>query len=163
MEPHCPRCGADIVQRIRRKGMLEYLLSIAYVYPFRCQVCSHRFRTFQWGVRYVKQAFKKRKHDRIVTRFQITFSGNGMHGSGVVTLVSRGGCVMETDTKLSSGQVLQLQLKPSERDPPVAVDAAVVRGIRSPVVGLQFLRFRMEERERLSQFVRGLLATQQQQ
>jgi len=39
--------------------MLEYLLSIAYIYPFRCQVCFHRFRTFQWGVRYVKQAVQK--------------------------------------------------------------------------------------------------------
>ena len=162
MEPHCPRCGHDIVQRIRRQGLLEYLLSLAYIYPFRCQVCSHRFRTFQWRVRYVKQAREKRQQDRIVTRFQITFSGNGIHGSGTVTLVSLGGCAIETDTKLSSGQILQLKLKPSDRDPAVAVDAAVVRGIRSPVVGLQFLRFRMEERERLSQFVRGLRATQQQ-
>ena len=162
MEPHCPRCRQDIVQRIRRQGLLEYLLSIAYIYPFRCQVCSHRFRAFQWGVRYVKQALEKRQHDRLVTRFQITFSGNGIDGSGVVTLVSLGGCAIETDTKLSSGQILRLQLKPSDRDPAVAVDAAVVRGIRSPLVGLQFLRFRMEERERLSQFVRGLRATQQQ-
>ncbi|MGH7429556.1 MAG: PilZ domain-containing protein, partial [Candidatus Methylomirabilaceae bacterium] len=77
------------------------------------------------------------------------------------TLVSLGGCAIETDTKLSSGQILQLQLKPSDRDPAVAVDAAVVRGIRSPLVGLQFLRFRMEERERLSQFVRGFRATHQ--
>ena len=162
MEPHCTRCRQDIVQRIRRQGLLEYLLSIAYIYPFRCQVCSHRFRTFQWGVRYVKQTLEKRRHDRLVTRFQITFSGNGIDGSGVVTLVSLGGCAIETDTKLSSGQILRLQLKPSDRDPAVAVDAAVVRGIRSPLVGLQFLRFRMEERERLSQFVRGFRATQQQ-
>ncbi|MGH7473925.1 MAG: PilZ domain-containing protein [Candidatus Methylomirabilales bacterium] len=162
MEPHCPRCRQDIVQRIRRQGLLEYLLSIAYIYPFRCQVCSHRFRTFQWGVRYVKQALEKRQQDRLVTRFQITFSGNGIDGSGMVTLVSLGGCAIETDTKLSSGQILQLQLKPSDRDPAVAVDAAVVRGIRSPLVGLQFLRFRMEERERLSQFVRGFRATQPQ-
>lgn len=163
MEPHCPRCGQDIVQRVRRQGLLEYLLSIAYIYPFRCQVCFHRFRTFQWGVRYVKQAHEKRPHDRIATRFQITFSGNGIHGSGTVTLVSLGGCAIETDTSLASGQILQLQLKPSDRDPAVAVDAAVVRGIRSPIVGLQFLRFRREERERLSQLVRDLRATQQQQ
>lgn len=162
MEPHCPRCSQDIVRRIRRRGILDHLLSLAYIYPFRCQVCSHRFRTFQWGVRYVKQAREKSQHDRIVTRFQITFAGNGIDGSGMVTLVSLGGCAIETDAKLSSGQVLQLQLKTSDRDPAVAVDAAVVRGVRSPIVGLQFLRFRMEERERLSQFVRSLRATQQQ-
>jgi hypothetical protein len=142
--------------------MLEHLLSIVYIYPFRCQVCFHRFRNFQWRVRYVKQAREKSQHDRIVTRFQITFAGNGIDGSGMVTLVSLGGCAIETDAKLSSGQILQLQLKTSDRDPAVAVDAAVVRGVRSPVVGLQFLRFRMEERERLSQFVRDLRATQQQ-
>ena len=162
MEPHCPRCSQDIVQRVRRQGLLDHLLSIAYIYPFRCQVCFHRFRTFQWGVRYVKQALEKRQQDRIVTRFQITFAGNGIDGSGMVTLVSLGGCAIETDAKLSSGQILQLQLKTSDRDPAVAVDAAVVRGVRSPVVGLQFLRFRTEERERLSQFVRSLRGTQQQ-
>lgn len=162
MEPHCPRCGQDIVQRVRRRGLLDHLLSIVYIYPFRCQVCFHRFRTFQWGVRYVKEAREKSQHDRIVTRFQITFAGNGIDGSGMVTLVSLGGCAIETDAKLSSGQILQLQLKTSDRDPAVAVDAAVVRGVRSPVVGLQFLRFRMEERERLSQFVRDLRTTQQQ-
>lgn len=162
-EPRCPRCGQDIVQRISRQGLLERLLSIAYIYPFRCQVCSHRFRTFQWGVRYVKQVIEKPQHDRVVTRFQITFSGNGVDGSGTVTLVSLVGCAIETDSKLSSGQILKLQLKTSDRDPAVAVDAAVVRGIRSPIVGLQFLRFRMEERERLSQYVRDLRATQQQQ
>jgi len=162
MEPHCPRCGQDIVQRVRRRGLLDHLLSIVYIYPFRCQVCFHRFRTFQWGVRYVKEAREKSQHDRIVTRFQITFAGNGIDGSGMVTLVSLGGCAIETDAKLSSGQILQLQLKTSDRDPAVAVDAAVVRGVRSPVVGLQFLRFRMEERERLSQFVRNLRTTQQQ-
>jgi len=162
MEPHCPRCGQDIVQRVRRRGLLDHLLSIGYIYPFRCQVCFHRFRTFQWGVRYVKEAREKSQHDRIVTRFQITFAGNGIDGSGMVTLVSLGGCAIETDAKLSSGQILQLQLKTSDRDPAVAVDAAVVRGVRSPVVGLQFLRFRMEERERLSQFVRDLRTTQQQ-
>jgi len=162
MEPHCPRCGQDIVQRVRRRGLLDHLLSTVYIYPFRCQVCFHRFRTFQWGVRYVKEAREKSQHDRIVTRFQITFAGNGIDGSGMVTLVSLGGCAIETDAKLSSGQILQLQLKTSDRDPAVAVDAAVVRGVRSPVVGLQFLRFRMEERERLSQFVRNLRTTQQQ-
>ncbi len=162
MEPHCPRCGQDIVQRVRRRGLLDHLLSTVYIYPFRCQVCFHRFSTFQWGVRYVKHAREKSQHDRIVTRFQITFAGNGIDGSGMVTLVSLGGCAIETDAKLSSGQILQLQLKTSDRDPAVAVDAAVVRGVRSPVVGLQFLRFRMEERERLSQFVRDLRATQQQ-
>jgi len=45
MEPHCPRCGQDIVQRVRRRGLLDHLLSIVYIYPFRCQVCFHRFST----------------------------------------------------------------------------------------------------------------------
>jgi len=162
MEIVCAKCRKPYIQAIRQQRVLDRLLSPLYIYPFRCQVCFHRFRTFQWGVRYVKQALEKRQQDRIVTRFQITFAGNGIDGSGMVTLVSLGGCAIETDAKLSSGQILQLQLKTSDRDPAVAVDAAVVRGVRSPVVGLQFLRFRTEERERLSQFVRSLRGTQQQ-
>jgi len=68
-----------------------------------------------------------------------------------------GGCAIETETKLSPGAILQLQLQTSDREPVVTVDAVVVRSVRSKSVGLQFLRLGMEEKERLGQFVRSLL------
>lgn len=70
-----------------------------------------------------------------------------------------GGCTTETETKLSRGAILQLELQASDRDPALTVDAVVVRSVRSKYVGLQFPRLGMEEKEHLGQFVRRLLVT----
>ena len=54
--PECPRCGNPDVRRTRRVGFIERLLSLVYVYPFRCARCLHRFRVMRWGTRYYKRA-----------------------------------------------------------------------------------------------------------
>jgi hypothetical protein len=33
--------------RSRRSGVRDHLLGLAHVYPFRCQLCTTRFRAFQ--------------------------------------------------------------------------------------------------------------------
>jgi hypothetical protein len=50
----CPSCREGKVRRSQRKNTLERFLSLAYIYPFRCQRCGHRFFKLQWGVRYKK-------------------------------------------------------------------------------------------------------------
>ena len=45
----CPNCARDFVRRVSRTGVVERLLSVFYVYPFKCQLCGYRFRFFQWG------------------------------------------------------------------------------------------------------------------
>jgi hypothetical protein len=47
----CPNCSSEYVTRASRAG-LERLMSHFYIYPFRCQLCGHRFRLFQWRVTY---------------------------------------------------------------------------------------------------------------
>jgi hypothetical protein len=42
--PSCPMCQHQQVFRIRRRGLIEWLLSIIHVYPFRCRACRARFR-----------------------------------------------------------------------------------------------------------------------
>jgi DNA-binding cell septation regulator SpoVG len=49
----CPKCSSEYVKRASRVG-LERLMSLFYIYPFRCQPCGHRFRLFQWGVTYTR-------------------------------------------------------------------------------------------------------------
>ena len=46
MKQQCPKCGTDFVQRIRPDGVLERLACLLFIYPFRCQLCTHRFRAF---------------------------------------------------------------------------------------------------------------------
>jgi hypothetical protein len=40
----CPKCGSQQVRRSRRRGV-ERLLSLARIYPFRCEHCCERFLT----------------------------------------------------------------------------------------------------------------------
>jgi len=55
--PHlvCPCCSSGQVSRAARHSQWDYLLSIIYIYPFRCESCAHKFRVFEWGVRYRRQ------------------------------------------------------------------------------------------------------------
>jgi hypothetical protein len=48
----CPKCRNSGVRRSPRKTAMEYVLSLAYVYPFRCEFCGRRFKRIQWGRRY---------------------------------------------------------------------------------------------------------------
>lgn len=48
----CPKCRNSGVRRSPRKSAIEYVLSLAYVYPFRCDFCGQRFKKIQWGRRY---------------------------------------------------------------------------------------------------------------
>ena len=58
-QPVCPKCSSDYIERVSRIGS-ERLISLFYIYPFRCQPCGHRFRLFQWGVTYTKIQLDRR-------------------------------------------------------------------------------------------------------
>jgi hypothetical protein len=50
----CPACRQTGAARSRRTSRWERLLSRAYLYPFRCVKCHHRFLAFslrQWKKR----------------------------------------------------------------------------------------------------------------
>jgi predicted nucleic acid-binding Zn ribbon protein len=53
LKPVCPKCSSGFVKRVSRGGF-EQLMSVFYIYPFRCQECGRRFRVLQWGVTYTK-------------------------------------------------------------------------------------------------------------
>jgi len=43
---YCPTCGASKIRLAVRKSLSDILLSGLTIYPFRCQLCADRFRTF---------------------------------------------------------------------------------------------------------------------
>jgi len=56
MQPSvCPRCSSEHIKRVSRIGP-ERLISLFYIYPFRCEPCGHRFRLFQRGVTYTRMS-----------------------------------------------------------------------------------------------------------
>ena len=52
-KPVCPKCSSEYVKRTTRVGF-EHLISVFYVYPFRCKACRHRFRSMQWRIEYTR-------------------------------------------------------------------------------------------------------------
>ena len=44
------------MRRTRRAGSMERVLSLIYLYPFRCARCLHRYLSMRWGTRYYKRA-----------------------------------------------------------------------------------------------------------
>lgn len=153
----CPDCSRDFIRRVARSGAWEVLLSLFYVYPYKCQICGARFRSLQWGVRYIRVDEDRREYDRMEMRFPVTVSGQDISAEGVLLNISMGGCSFHTSADLSDGMILKLGLQISNDVAPVIVDAVVVRNVRSGAVGVEFLQWQQSERERLQLFIRGLL------
>jgi hypothetical protein len=150
LRPKCPRCERDLTKRVHCKGVGELVASLCYVYPFRCQVCAHRFKVLQWGRRYVRQTVDRREYQRIPVSFSATFLGEGVQGEGLVTDISVRGCSLKTDTHLWKLKMLQVLIQVPRSEFPIVVEAAVVRSVRPGAVGLEFLRFALESEKRLS-------------
>lgn len=153
----CPNCARDFVRRVSRAGLSETFLRPFSVYPFKCQLCGHRFRGYQRGVRYVTAQKDRREYDRMERKFPITFSGQDISGEGVILDVAMGGCTFTTTSDLAIGMTMKMDLRISAAVPPVVVDGAVVRNVRAGIAGVEFLRWQESERERLQLFVIGML------
>ena len=156
MEVRCPRCGKDFVRRVQREGLAEIIASAAYLYPFACQLCAHRFLAWQWGARYAAQPVERRRYERLSVNFPMAFSTDAGSGNGTTLDISLGGCAFKTAPP-PPGSLVQLQLHAPGLERPLVVDAAVVRSVRSMYVGAEFLRLRPEEHYRLTQFVASML------
>ena len=159
---HCPQCGTHFVRRSHRQGVKERFLSLASVYPFRCQVCGHRFKALQSRVRSAPHLLDRRQYERLSTHVPTTYtasvkSGGARVGEGMVSDVSLGGCYLHTAVPASEGTLLSLQLQTGEHTPAIPVETAIVRTARPTGVGLEFLHLDEAAQERLSRLVRQLL------
>ena len=151
----CPRCRRAFAVRAPREGLLERLLSIGYVYPFRCQLCRHRYRALRWGVRY--QRHNRRQFERLPTQMPVKLIWGDQEGSGLVSELSIAGATVETEQPIPVGQSVQLSFRSSGEDVEVTVDVSMIRSRRAGEVGVEFTEVSREHEERLAQLVRDLL------
>ncbi len=155
--PNCSRCRNDFVRRRAARTPLDRLLAVASIHPFRCQLCGSRFRALSWGARADEEGGgDRREYVRIQARLPARSSGEGPEQEGVVTDVSIAGCSLETAHPIVEGDLVELHLRVREGEPPIVVDAAVVRYAGPWRVGLEFLRMREEAKERLRDLVHRL-------
>ena len=45
----CPKCKTDNAHRSHRHGLVDFILSLGAVYPYRCHDCKHRFHRFRYA------------------------------------------------------------------------------------------------------------------
>ena len=86
----CPSCRKHTTRRSCRKNIFERILSLAYIYPFRCHSCATRFFKLQWGVRYKKVLRIPEYKDNEEWRFQ-SFTGPSLSGTALVPVISAAG------------------------------------------------------------------------
>jgi c-di-GMP-binding flagellar brake protein YcgR len=157
MEIVCAKCRKPFVKASRRQGLSDRLLSLVYVYPFRCQVCRHRFHLMQWGLRYIERDVDRREYERRPVKLRAVMSTHEGRYEGQTIDLAMGGCAVEAnDPRLREGTVLNIHLDAFDSEPPIVVDAAVVRAVHEAHLGLEFLRMNEQEKERLSQFILSL-------
>jgi hypothetical protein len=65
IETKCPKCSGEFIKRVSRRGAGEVLLSFLYIYPFRCQLCGHRFKLLRWRKVYHKAVYDGREFERL--------------------------------------------------------------------------------------------------
>jgi len=156
--PTCPRCKTRLVQQAPQWGGFERLLSLLTVYPFRCQLCMHRFPGFLW--RY--SASPRREYDRIpaqcpVTLYPPTSEHRDEEAQGTAVNLSITGCLLETNAQVPPGTHVRLTIHPSGPLPPIEVEDAVVRAVLENRLGVEFSKIAPEEAQRLRVFMEAHL------
>ena len=100
-----------------------------------------------------------RKHTRFAVQLPVSFSGDQLSDGGTILNVSAEGCAITSDRVAATGTYLQLTMQLREREDPVQVDLAAVRWVSTTRFGVEFIKMRPEEGDRLKKFVKVLEST----
>ncbi len=155
--PQCPHCGLPYALRIPWQTTLRKALGAFSYYPFRCQLCFNYFHAFQFGSPPPKQRMDRRHYWRFSVKCPALLRSAESSGTGLVTNLSMGGCAIETDVQAPPGSIVELTLKIWEDKPEVVVKSAIVRSVRTPTLGIEFLYFGDPARARVLWFIQGLI------
>ena len=147
-----------MVRQARRRGTREHLLRFLLICPFRCQLCTHRFLAIRGEPRYDP----RREYERILVRYPVAFSSafsgdQAEAAEGTLVNVSIRGCRIESSLPASQGARLRIGFVTDAREPPIEVEAAVVRSAVGKCMGLEFFKIRPEEEDRLRQVIEARL------
>jgi hypothetical protein len=154
-ELHCPTCGASKVRLAARKSISDVLLSGLTIYPFRCQLCADRFRTFLGR----RTPNPRRSFERVEVSFPVWFKSrrsptpSGVGHEGVIDNLSIRGCRIRSPAPIRIGSRLELEFQYSDDSFPITIEEAVVRSIADGAIGLRFTRLRRGDERRIRRIV----------
>ena len=157
---HCPSCGSSFVRATYCEGGIERLLSRVNLLPFRCQLCTNRFRLFYSGARHNTQTSDRRQYRRLAASIEAQVLDRKQPSvTNRITDISMDGCTMQT-TGLQKGAFIELVLKPTVEDETIRIQKAMVCSVRPSSIGIRFLDVQLEHHRRLAQVILGLLVGQ---
>lgn len=157
---HCQNCGSPFVRVTYQESRVERLLSRVNVFPFRCQLCTNRFRAFYSGARHNTQAFDRRQYTRLMACIEAQVLGyKQLPVTNRITDISMDGCSLQK-TGFPKGAFIELVLKPTVEEETIRIETAMVCSVRPLSMGIRFLEIPPEHYRRLAQVVFGLLVGQ---
>ena len=140
------------MRRSSRTGALERLVSIVYVYPFRCQHCAHRFSQLTWGQRWPHPRGERRDFERVAVRLPARLTAGTETAEAETSDLSISGCSVWTNARFPAGTEVRFTVQLG-RGPTVDVAEAVVRATHAGRVSLQFIHMGAEEQRRLVEYI----------
>lgn len=159
-ELHCPACGTPFVRVTSGSSLVEKALNRFHVFQFRCQLCTTRFRARRPGNRQTSQAFDRREYRRLRANFVASLSLDQPTVGGLVTDISMGGCTVQATTSLPRGTFVKVLLHAPGGQPDIKIDSAMICSMQSHSIGVKFLEFHPDDKQRMGQLVLDLLASQ---
>ena len=97
-----------------------------------------------------------RKHTRFAVQLPVSFRGDRLSHGGTILNLSAEGCAITSETVADAAVYLHLTMQLRAREEPVQVDLAAVRWSSGTRFGVEFIKIRPEEGERLKKFVKVL-------
>ena len=102
---------------------------------------------------------ERRDSPRYEIEVPLTFSGNALAGSGLVTSLSNEGCHVVSEESLPARACLSLHVEFPAPYEPMTVEVAEVRWTNATGFGLVFVHVHAEEQTRLQRFIDWLKRT----
>ena len=140
---------------------MEKTLNRLSIFQVRCQLCTTRFQARRPGNRLTTQEFDRREYRRLNANFAATLILDQPVAGGVVTDISMGGCTLQGTTSLSRGTFVKFVLHAPAGQPDIKVDAAMICSIQPQSIGVKFLEFQPDDKQRMGQLILELLTCQQ--
>lgn len=134
----CPACARRVSRRCRRRRIVERVLALACISPFRCAACGFRFLAFHPGVRYRRRRVQRRAPERFAIGGPCVLEYEGERVAGQVVDLSMRGCAVTTDAAPPIGARVALTVQPAAGAPPLTLATATVRSVLPGRLGLEF-------------------------
>jgi hypothetical protein len=103
---------------------------------------------------------ERREFARVAVELPVSLSGDGVAGGGLISGLSIRGCTVVSDELILPATTLAMHIQLPGQYAPLKVDLAEVRWAQGRECGLEFLRLRLEEKQRLQQFLSALQRVQ---